>query len=208
MKVNNLKLSAAFLSIVVAGGITIGSLNNCYAETYKPGTFITEQTEVNDVKYNQYVVKKGDTLSNISIKVCKFFNEEKSTKYWPALAFLNNYPRIVKPGDILIFPETYDQLVQLNSNLRKMGWTARYIQGNNIYNEEDSYLSFDIYKLLEEIYGIEITDDLVNNYLECINFDSENKKYNLNSIDNETLFALTEWIPPLEDIGYRPGLSK
>lgn len=205
MKVKNLKITSAFLTLVVASNMAFAPINECFAETnYKQGTFISENTEQNEVSYNQYVVKTGDTLSKISQKICRYFKEEMSTKYWPALAFLNHYPRVVKPGDIICFPETFEQLVELNNNLRKTGWTARYINNNNVYgNDEDSYKSYNIYEFLREIYGpkVKIDDNFVNKYLEAIRYDNNDNTDSLDSIDNSILFILTEWIPTLDDLG-------
>jgi len=43
---------------------------------------------------------EDDNLSKISEKICGHYKKEVTTKYWPALAFLNGYPRVINPGDI------------------------------------------------------------------------------------------------------------
>ena len=213
MKVNNLRISSAFMAIVVAGGIAVGSISNAYGDTkYKQGTFISETVEDDDLHYNQYVVKKGDTLSKISIKICRYFNQEKSTKYWPSIAFLNNYPRTVNPGDIIVFPETFEKLESLNSDLRKNGWTARYIQNNRIYekNIRIKPKTYSIQSLLAEIYGKDVTidDNFIDAYLSATGLEDKYCKEDLQAIENDVIFELTDWIPSINELDVQTKSTK
>lgn len=213
MKVNNLRLRSAFFAIVVAGGMTLGTINDCYAEThYKQGTVINETITQEEENYNQYVVKEGDTLSKISVKICRYFKEKVSEKYWPALAFLNNYPKTSKPGDIIVFPETFEKLESLNNDLRKNGWTARYIQNNRIYekNIRIKPKTYSIQSLLAEIYGKDVTidDNFIDAYLSATGLEDKYCKENLQAIENDVIFELTDWIPSINELDVQTKSTK
>ncbi len=203
MKIKKLKVTSTFVTLALAGTLALAPVN-VIAESHRQGSFISETVELNEVSYNQYVVKEGDTLSIISYKICQFFKEPASNEYWPALAFLNNYPRVSKPGDIIYFPTTFEDFKELNESLRSTGWTARYISKNDVYrhNRADSFSEYDVKKLLAEIYGPSVTidDNFVNAYLKTVGMNNKNGEYNLDSLDNETFFKLIDWIPSLEEV--------
>ena len=204
MNKKNIRFTSAILSLALASGIALTSPINAFAENKpKQGKFIECNLEEGE-RYNKYVVKKGDTVSHISEKICKFFGKEITSKYWPAIAFLNDFPKTMKPGDIIIFPETFEELALLNSELRSIGWTARYIQGNDIYGKRKEKQKSSIKDLLREIYGnnVNIDEDFVYRYLNAVGLAG---KYDANSgnFTPDELFALTDWIPSLEDLGVK-----
>ena len=209
MNKNNIRFTSAVLSLALATGIALTTPSECFAEKKnKQGKFIGAIENEEGQRYNQYVVKKGDNVSRITQKICKYYGKEISTEYWPAIAFLNGFPRVLQPNDIIIFPETYEELVILNANLKSVGWTDRYIQSNNIYARSKNETYSSIYGLLHEIYGDDvcIDEDFVRKYLKTVGLSG---KYNLTSgnFTNNQLFELTEWIPSLEELGVEPSKS-
>ena len=207
MKSNKIRFTSALCALVVAGGITFATPTNVYAEENKQGEI---QSEVNNevAHYNTYTVKKGDNLSRISGRICDSFGKEYSGEYWPVLAFLNGFPRVLQPNDVVVYPETFEEMVIMNENLKAIGWTARYIQRNKVY--EDNSSKYSVLSLLYEIYGddICIDADFVNLYLNAVGVSG---KYDINSeiTDTNQLFELTDWIPTLEELNnYRINHSK
>ena len=136
MKTKNLRVSPKLIAIMVAGGIALTPVNGLAVtnNTYDPGTFVKEADEFE--VYGKYVVKEGDNASRISEKVCSHLRIEITTKYWPVIAIMNGYPRVINPGDIIIFPKTKEELEEIYNEIRSSGSLARYIQQNNIYKEK------------------------------------------------------------------------
>ena len=163
------------------------------------GTFIDETLEYEESQYRQYVVKKGDNASSISRKICKYYNQEPTTKYWTVVAFLNNFPRVLQPGDVVIFPGTFEDMENLWKNLKSVGWIDNYSNRNKIYEKHSEKLTLG--GLLSSIYGIDCVDiDFVNKYLKALGISG---KYNIDTIvedNNDVLFELTDWIPTLDEI--------
>ncbi len=210
MKENKLKITNKMLAIMVAGGITFSPIVS-NAINYKPGTFI--ELSIDESKlFNQYVVKEGDNASIISQKICRYFDEEVTTKYWPAIAFLNAYPRTINPGDIIIFPKTFERLQSLNEDLKETGWTNRYVKKNKIYKKKNKEkISRDnIESLLYEIYGdsVCIDEDFIHLYLEIQGLDDKYALSDNSKFVDDQLFYLTEWIPTLDELNeYRKNNS-
>lgn len=204
MKIENLKLTNRVLSLLTAATITFAPVVNASAAKYKPGTFISETVENGDTIYNQYVVKEGDTLSRISEKICSHFREEISTEFWPALAFLNEYPKVSNPGDLIIYPSTYEKLVELNSKLRELGWTSRYIIKNKIYKKtkKQALPRESIADLLCDIYGDTtcVDEDFIRLYLRAQGLEDKYYLTDNKGLSNETIFELTDWIPTLDEL--------
>ena len=206
MKKDSIRFTARVLSLALAGGLVLTTPSEVLAEKKpKEGKFIEYTTDEEGIQYNRYVVKSGDNLSRISEKICRFFGQEKSTEYWPTIAFLNGYPRVVHPGDIIVFPETFEELVLFNAKLRSMGWTARYIQNNDIYGKRKEIQKTSIKDLLHEIYGdnVCIDEDFVYKYLAAVGLAGKYDAGSGNFTPSE-LFELTDWIPTLEDLGVKP----
>ena len=211
----NLRLNKKTLALLVAGGIALTPIDMALANPkYVEGTFVKEIEQDENEEYGQYVVMKNDNLSKISEKICGHYRKEVSTKYWPALAFLNGYPRVINPGDIIIYPKSFDRLVAMNEKLRKIGWTAKYIYNNQIYGvkKQKKRLSSDLVGvILEDIYGDDvcIDEDFIRTYLE-INGLTDNYYLTTNGTFNSEILAdLTENIPTVEQIDkYKENKSK
>ena len=205
MKEENIKLSRRLMALLVAGGISLVPIksNAVTNNSFDPGTFV-KMADEDDSLYGKYIVKEGDNVSRISEKVCSHLRIEITTKYWPAIAFLNGYPRVIEPGDVIIFPKSAEDLETLNNELREVGWTARYIQKNKIYKKHPkrNISMSDIGGLLYQIYGdsVCIDEDFIRLYLEILNLSD---RYNITEEDeltHEMLYELTEWIPTLEEL--------
>ena len=205
MKEENIKLSRRLMALLVAGGISFAPIKGkaITNNSYDPGTFV-KIAEEEDTPYGKYVVKKGDNVSRISEKVCSHLRIEITTKYWPAIAFLNSYPRVIEEGDIIIYPKNPLDLEKLNDELRKVGWTKRYIQKNKIYKKspKKNVGLNSISALLYEIYGpnVCIDEDFIHLYLKIHDLDSSYILTENTGLDNDTIFELTDWIPTLEEL--------
>ena len=203
MNKDNIRFTTKVLSLALAAGITLLSPCNCFAEkSPKQGSFIEYTMENGETKYNRYVVKEGDNLSHISEKICRFFGEEITAKYWPVVAFLNEFPRTLRPGDIIIFPETYEELVLMYNNLKEIGWISRYSNKNDVYgkNKQRKFRKT-IDDLLHEIYGnsVCVDVDFIRSYLKTVGLEDKYDSYS-GDFGNDELFELTDWIPTLKEI--------
>ena len=196
-----LMLATASLSGTVSAYAEGINTNELVETQYKEGDFITNYKSTEDESFNAYVVKKGDNSSRISEKICKYFGEEISTKYWPVVAYLNDYPRIINPGDIVVFPETVGIMDEMLSNLKKSNWLSKYVQYQKVY-ENNYNKNITIGKILDDIYGKGAQDDpeFVKKYLKTVGFSSKCNK-DTEILNTDQYFALTEWIPSLEDLG-------
>lgn len=201
-----LRLNKKTLALLAASGIALtpieASLTN---PKYVEGKFVKEVEQDENEEYGQYVVMENDNLSKISEKICGHYHEEVSTKYWPALAFLNGYPKVINPGDIIIYPKSFERLVAMNDKLRKIGWTAKYIYNNKIYGEKKvkKRLSRDLVGvILDDIYGEEVCvdEDFIHLYLEIQGLDDKYYLTNNQTLNSDVIYDLTEWIPTVEQI--------
>ena len=205
MEEEKIKLSRRLMALLVAGGIGMAPIPGTAKtdNSYDPGTFVKKYAEVTE-QYGRYIVKNGDNLSRISEKVCSHLRMPISTEFWPAIAFLNGYPRVSKEGDVIIFPNSEEELINLNNELRKVGWTARYIQNNHIYKKKPKkrVSMCSVGSLLYEIYGPEVCvdEDFIHLYLDIHNLDSHYILTENEGLSNDTLFELTEWIPTLDEL--------
>ena len=205
----------------LAMAFTMASMGEVKAEglpTYKPGTFITgtesygdptdeENYDYEESQYGKYVVKKGDNTSKISEKICRYYDVDVTTKYWPVIAFLNGFPRVLKEGDVVIFPGEFEDMENLLISLKENGWTARYIQKHDIYgSRKNQEGTLTLGELLKDIYGdsVCVDEDFARKYLRVIGL----RGYNLDSIVNgntDTYFRFTEWIPTLNELEIEPN---
>lgn len=212
MKIENLKVTNKFLAIVAAGTIALAPVSMASATKYKQGTFITQTVEDGENTYNQYVVKEGDNLSRISEKICSHFREEISTEYWPAIAFLNNYPKVIRPGDLIIYPNSFAKLVDMNNKLREVGWTSRYIIKNKIYKQtkKSALPRESIADLLCDIYGDTtcVDEDFILLYLRAQGLEDKYYLTDAKELSNETIFELTDWIPTLDELNEYQNTKK
>lgn len=215
VSVKLMSYATAFVMSVVGSSIALKT-SDAYAESFTPskkvvvtqepkeGAFLADDM-YEESQYHRYVAKEGDNLSRVSEKVCKYFGEEISTKYWPTLAFLNGYPRVMNPGDIIIFPGTFEDMEEMNAELRRVGWTARYIQANDVYGtRKEATGGITLGELLIDIYGKKacVDPDFVARYLRTIGVRGD---YSFDYVikDTNTYFKFTEWIPTLEELGIK-----
>ena len=147
-----------------------------------------------------YTVKKGnkeknDNLSRISRDiVCKAIGVEKTTKYWPVLAFINGFPKTSQPGDKIYYINSKEGMEIAWQILKTTGWYANYVQRNGIYKD-----TMTISDLVKEIYGID-DDELVILFLAEKNLLCEYD--GKTEIKGNLSYKLTESIPTLDDLGY------
>ncbi len=197
-----IKISKKLISLMVAGGITLAPIGGLAENNnYQQGSFITSTAE--NSKYDQYVVISGDNLSLISMKICAYFGHDMETIYWPALAFLNDYPRIIKPGDIIYFPNTFEALQELTEDLRKVEWTARYIQKNKIYGKKKTELPRqNVEGILSNIYGDDVCvdEDFIRLYLSFQGMDEDYILSDIGEFNTDMMFDLTQGIPSIEEL--------
>ena len=207
MKISNIKLSKKILSLIVAGGISLAPVGGLAKtdNSYNPGTFVKKIEQDDTKEYGEYIVKEGDNLSKISEKVCSHLKIEITTKYWPALAYLNHYPRVIEPGDIIIFPKNSIKLEELNDELQKSGWTSKYKQTYKVYGikQPKKKISMEyVAQILDETYGEDVCvdEDFVRLYLRVLGLDDKYILTKNKEIDNDTYFDLTEWMPSVDEI--------
>ena len=206
------RLATGAVVVSMATSMVFGMTTNAYADTstkYKQGTFVTTTNELTERDYTFYVVKQGDNTSRISEKISRHFGIEPTTKYWPVVAFLNGFPRVLQPGDIIFFPETIEEMDEYLTKIKKSGKFARYVQKYNIYGKNDNKIEdpWTIGQLLDDIYhtyghtDADIDPDFLYKYLEEVGLPTN---YTLDTlIDNSDLYvALTIYIPSLEQLGY------
>ena len=204
-KETKLRLLSGALAVTLATSIFVFNPQKAYAETgtrYTHGTFIEEPMEYEESQYGRYVVKQGDNASRISEKICRHFNVEITTKYWPVIAFLNGFPRVIQPGDIMIFPNSIEDMDSLLNSLRETGWLARYIQKNDVYGKRKKSRRTTVGELLTEIYGnsVCVDPDFVQLYQETIGMGNMLTYDTPIEYSTDMLFYLTEWIPTLQEI--------
>lgn len=212
----NVKLAAGVTAIMLSMTPVLAGTTNAYAEgivnnetvqkKYKEGSFVEDFLSNEDIHYNGYVVKKGDNTSKISEKICKYYNVEKSTKYWPVVAYLNSFPRMIKPGDIIYFPSSIEVMDELLGRLKSSNWYSSYVQYNGIYKNHKRNLT--VGEVIDEIFGKGASKDptFVRKYLKAVGMDPS--KYSSTSeLNADSYFKLTDWIPTTEELGMEPTVQ-
>ena len=207
MEKEKLRISPKLISLLLAGGIALTPVaaSGLTDNSYDPGTFVRKVDQDETLEYGEYVVKENDNLSRISEKVCSHLRIEITPKYWPVLAFLNHYPRVIKPGDIIIFPKSAERLEEMNNKLQEIGWTSKYKQTYKVYGTKWPKKSLSMEaaaKLLYDIYGdkVCIDEDFIRLYLRIHGLDNKYVLTNNSKMDDDTMFALTEWIPTIDEL--------
>lgn len=208
MNINVKKLTSLILAGTIAMGAHALSANKVYAEGINSDTRIMQEAK-GEKNLSTYTVKKGDNASKISRWICNEYGIKQTNKYWPVIAFLNNYPRIIQPGDEIVYPTDLEKTEKLLAILKRTNWFSKYVQKNNIYGKKGNNSGITVAELLdsvfEECYGVstEGNEDLYNQYLFSIgvNEDNHSELCDLNHvISGEDLFNLTESIPTLEEV--------
>lgn len=207
MEKGKLRVSPKLIALLLAGGVALTPVmaSGVTNDSYEHGTFVRWVEQVEENEYGEYIVKEGDNLSRISEKICSHLRIEITPKYWPVLAYLNHYPRVITPGEIIIFPKNAEDLILLNDKLQASGWTSKYKQANKVYGvkEPKKALSMEAAsKLLYEIYGdtVCIDEDFVRRYLKIQGLDEKYYLTTTKGIDSDTYFELTDWIPTLDEL--------
>lgn len=212
----NKDIKIKFISGVVAatlftGGNLVFSNNiNAYADTIikkKFGTFIEDFDSKEEGEYIKYVVQSGDNLSNISRRVCRFFEKTVTTKYWPVIAYLNDYPRTINPGDEVIFPSNFEDIDNMLKTLDESGWVSEYKRQQKKRRElKEKYREDNkdntVGAIIDDIYGPGASNDkdFVNKYLSEVGL----SRYNVGTVlTKDEIFRLTESIPSIEDLSVK-----
>ena len=193
------KTTATVMVAVTVMTAVPGVVNAEEVKNYKQGTFIEELMPYEESQYGRYVVEKNDNASKISEKICKHFGQKVESKFWPVIAYLNEYPRIIRPGDIIIFPGTYEDMVTMLEVLDQSGWTAAYKRVYKVYQHKKKLT---VKQLIQQIYlyDILVDDEIAQKYLKKLGLDGE---YSIDSIlsDDNEVFKFVDWIPTLEELG-------
>ncbi len=166
-------------------------------------TFVTDEGKV----FGTYAVKEGDHTSKISERICVHYGEEPQTKYWPVIAFYNGFPRVLQPGDLIIFPASMEEMENARVVLEETGWTNRYKYKNDVYGRRKGMQGkTTLYQLLVEIYGekVCVDPDFVDEYLKTKGLYGKYTMETIIDADIATFVRVTEWIPSLEQIKHRP----
>lgn len=195
-------------TLAVGGTLMLSNEPNAYADTIvkkKFGTFIEDFDPYEEGEYVKYIVQKGDNLSNISRRVCRYFEKNITTKYWPVIAYLNEYPRTIHVGDEVIFPSNFEDMDELLKTLDESGWITSYrrllkkrkeIKAKYIEDNKDNTVG----AIIDDIYGEGKSSDkdFVKRYLSVVGLSSS---YNETTIlSKDEIFKLTESIPSLEEL--------
>ena len=201
---------AVATTLAIGGNFILSNESKSFSDTIvkkKYGTFIEDLDEYED-DYTKYVVQTGDNASLISKKICRYFDKDVTTKYWPVIAYLNEYPRIINKGDEVIFPSDFEDMKSLLNNLDESGWIADYRkmlrkrrEAKNASEEDNKENT--VGSLIDSIYGAGTSNDseLVKRYLSLVGFSGS---YNASTVLSKgEIYRLTEWIPSLEELGVK-----
>lgn len=220
------------------GGYFLSTPTNAYASAsdHKFGIYYDAGL---DYEFNSYVVEENDlTASNVSTKIVNYFlrkkevpqefrevlkeNPDASCRFWPVVAYIyeltKNKSYHTRPGEKIYFPKTFDEMVALNTELKKNGWFAKYCKKHNIYPKKKTvyldkeYARSEIIKILAYTsHGDTICadDDTIAAYLKTLG-DAMNVKYVYKEGAKLTKgqdWAFHEWLLTPEEIIY-PGTKQ
>lgn len=140
----NITLVNRAAALFVAANMFFTGLGEVFAEDipvqHIPGEFITaeipssEEDETFEV-YNEYTVEHGDSLARISNKICDFYGIERTEKYWPVLAYLNQTSPTIYEGESIFFPTSVERMDEIRDELISTKWLANYITTYDVYGE-------------------------------------------------------------------------
>ena len=226
-KDSKLKITSYLMAILVASSVTLApSPVKADGETIITIVNANENNEVTKIKLNiddiiaeeersfcEYKVVCGDNASIISKKVCKIFGIPVTTKYWPVIAFLNEYPRVINPGDIIIYPNSPKFLDELLDYVNTSGWLEDYLNKHDVYKRRSTYILDDVVtagQVFDSIYGLGASKnkELFNLYLDYI---GESGKFTPSTIlvTGDDYFRFTEDIPTMDELNnYRNHKNK
>ena len=149
---------------------------------HKIGQFYDEET---GTLYNTIEVIENDNASRISEAIIAVYNKEKQipkadldnfddpntktsrSSFWPAVVFYNIEPGQkfhINPGDILIFPISYEKFKLFNAEVKTSRAYANYMAKNNIYPRKVTvYIDpNDAINLVEEIVRVRYPDRVID----------------------------------------------
>ena len=200
------ELTKKIMVYIVAGSIAAAPVSSTLAETkYKQGIFfqLNEENEENK-PFTYYVVKKGDYLSKICRRICLLNNEPVSNDWWPAIAFLNDFPRVLQPGDVIRFYTDFNKNIELDQKLRDIGWTRRYIKENDVYGKRKRHrVSINkVGELLYDIYGnnVCVDEDFIRLFLDATGLSSKYELSENDDVNEDLLYDFTESLRPLDEL--------
>ena len=208
---------------------------DCQTEEFEPVTvkkakskYGTTVDPLTGIEYNTVVVEKGDNASKLSSRVVHYFIEKKEVpkddkemynedydtraRFWPVIVYLNSEDGKEyhsKVGEKYIFPKTYEELVALNTELKRCGWFANYVQNHETYKVKKVYKipKEKTRRFVEEMYRkiyndpcIIVDDTMLDAYLNAHRFEGK-FVYDKNSrLDKKEEIVLTEWIPRINEL--------
>ena len=152
----NLKISAALLSLVLAGNTFV--LTSAHGEIFRKTNTINK--EVGNVPYDEYIVQEGDTYLDIARKIIEHYKKNEGEKYFNVneellsqlLVKMNIDLFMLEPNDIVYFPDT--SLDSNNMILSMNGEKGEVSVGNLGSKDERIALNtLSLLNLLREIYG-------------------------------------------------------
>ncbi len=196
--------------------------------TAKKGTILEEPVVIDGILYRQYVVKKGDSASRISLVAVNYYiergevpeedlemfkaNPDSKKSLWPAVVYsnLNKNGRFhINPGDVVKFPATYQGLKTLNGAIKANGWFSNYCKANNVYKkkktiyidkEEARRMVTEVYRYLYPDENIPITDDFVESYLKLHDYSGVYVYKEGAKLGSEEKWEFYEWLPTKEEV--------
>lgn len=217
-----INIKAGLLALLMSANLSLVEIPVSYAASLNEEVIVVEykntEGEIETINCKEYEVKKGDNLSNISRRMTEEYGIKPTTMYWPVLAYLNNYPRMIHPGNVLVYPETLDEAQKLYDELKEKKWIAKYIINNNVYGKRRQEIkgafmtNYTISKIIDEVYGegASKNGDLVSAYLNAVNMETYDDRLD-KKLNNEEVFRLTEWLPTekeLTEYGYKRRIKK
>lgn len=205
MKINNLRIKSALLALMMTTSLAlvkpadVKAEENNIIENVETVDFIAENNEQEANQYSLYTVQKGDNASVISKKISReCYGIPSTTKYWPVIAFLNNYPRAIKEGDYIFYPTEIEHADYVLDCLKKSGWINKYVKLNRIYQDRSKPVT--VSRIIDEIYGkgVSANQEFVDAYLKIVGFEGFDKDAIITN--NDIYFMITEYIPTVEEI--------
>ncbi len=228
MKKNGLRILSGLAALMISGSsYTLVKLNNAKAEgtndtiiNYYDADLenpkmiqivdvtpveITEENNIseNNIEFGEYTVVRGDNASIISKKICKHvYHIEPTTKYWPVIAFLNGYPRVIHAGDVIVYPKNLKDMekmltwIKSSNNGTKDSWLVKYLRSHRVYFDGERYLIENPQtagEIFDEMFGKGASKniELFNYYLKVLGIEG---KYTPNTlvVSFEGVWELTE----------------
>ena len=194
--------------------INVQKVQSGQARNAKKGSFQKDDFYITigneTILCKKYIANDSDSLSTISKKACReLYGQKGDTIYWPVIAYINNKKNtIVVPGEEFLCPVSLDDAITLLEMVNENGYKSYFIKKNHVYSKKYSTVRDEIAKICKEYYGIQVTEEFVQKYINAQKKYLKNPKYKeiLNPEHeiktNDEKWILTEWLPTLEDLGY------